>query len=43
MWIRTINGWRFFEVKYTSQGIPYLTKETEDTSNSYYDFRRRIL
>ena len=26
MWIRTISGWRFFEVAYTQQGIPYPTK-----------------
>ncbi len=24
MWIRTINGCEFFEVVYTSQGIPYI-------------------
>jgi hypothetical protein len=24
MWIRTINGWEFFEVTYTSQGIPII-------------------
>ncbi len=25
MWIRTVNGcWEFFEVAYTSQGIPYI-------------------
>ena len=27
MWIRTINGWRFFKVEYTIQGIPYPKKE----------------
>ena len=24
MWIRTVNGLDFFEVAYTSQGIPYI-------------------
>lgn len=24
MWIRTINGWMFLEVKYTSQGFPII-------------------
>ena len=33
MWIRTINGWKFFEVKFTQQGIPYPTKEIEGKSN----------
>ena len=36
MWIRTINGLRFFEVKYTIQGIPYPTKEIEVKSNLNY-------
>jgi hypothetical protein len=25
MWVKTINGWRFFEVKYTPQGFPIIT------------------
>ena len=25
MWIRTISGWIFFNVEYTSQGMPYPT------------------
>jgi hypothetical protein len=35
MWIRTINGWRFFKVEYTKQGIPYPTKEVVGNSNLY--------
>ncbi len=35
MWIRTINGWRFFKVEYTSQGIPYPTKQIIGNSNLY--------
>lgn len=28
MWIRTVSGWRFFEVEFTSQGLPVIkTKE----------------
>ncbi len=23
MWVRTVSGWYFFKVAYTSQGIPY--------------------
>jgi len=26
MWIRTISSWQFFEVEYTSQGMPILIK-----------------
>lgn len=33
MWIRTINGWRFFECKYTLQGIPYPTKVITGNTN----------
>jgi hypothetical protein len=35
MWVRTINGWRFFEVEYTKQGIPYPTKQVTGNSNLY--------
>jgi hypothetical protein len=35
MWIRTNSGWRFFEVNYTEQGIPYPTKEVIGKSNLY--------
>ena len=35
MWIRTINGWKFFKVEYTKQGIPYPTKEITGKSNFY--------
>jgi len=24
MWIRTVSGWKFFEIKYTSQGFPVI-------------------
>lgn len=27
MWIRTTNGYRFFKVEYTQQGLTYPTKE----------------
>ncbi len=35
MWIKTVNGLRFFEVEYTEQGIPYPTKEIIGKSNFY--------
>lgn len=35
MWIRTTNGYRFFKVEYTQQGIPYPTKEITGKSNLY--------
>lgn len=28
MWVRTISGWRFFKVAYTSQGLPYIIPGT---------------
>ena len=37
MWIRTINGYRFFKVEHTQQGIPYPTKDITGKSNLYAD------
>jgi hypothetical protein len=32
MWIRTVSGWRFFEVDFTAQGIPFVkAKEKKQT------------
>lgn len=30
MWIRTAQGIMFFEVKYTSQGLPYIGKKLKE-------------
>jgi len=30
MWIRTVSGWRFFEVEFTSQGIPFVKTKKEE-------------
>jgi hypothetical protein len=35
MWIRTISGWVFFEVEYTSQGIPYPTTPIKGNNNLF--------
>lgn len=35
MWIRTIKGWQFFKMKYTSQGLPYPTKKVVGNTNLY--------
>lgn len=29
MWIRTINGWKFFQVEKTSQGLYIIKKEKQ--------------
>lgn len=33
MWIRTVSGWVFFEVKHTKQGIPYPIEPTKGKTN----------
>jgi hypothetical protein len=29
MWVRTINGWEFIKIEYTSQGLP-IVKSNKD-------------
>jgi hypothetical protein len=30
MWTRTINGWEFIKIQYTSQGLPIIVKDKKD-------------
>jgi hypothetical protein len=36
MWIRTVSGWIFFDVKYTIQGIPLIIP------NNYENYKKSI-
>ncbi len=41
MWIRTVSGWKFFEVEHTPQGFPYATKINEKP-NEQRKFTRKF-
>lgn len=43
MWIRTVSGWIFFDVKYTSQGIPLIIPNNYENPKKSMDYYSKEL